>query len=108
MLRETGAAYALITAGDVFCYLGDLRETLALCRQRLATGGLLVFSLERAEPGAGWQLGPSGRYAHAPDYLAACLAEAGLQPLECREEALRRDGEAIVPGLLVAARAAGH
>jgi predicted TPR repeat methyltransferase len=108
VLREAGATFALITAGDVFCYLGDLRETLALCRQRLAPGGLLVFSLERAAPGAGWQLGPAGRYAHAPDYLAACLAEAGLQTLECREEALRRDGEATVPGLLVAAHAAGH
>lgn len=108
VLRETGATYALITAGDVFCYLGDLRATLALCRQRLAPGGLLIFSLERAEPGADWQLGPAGRYAHTPDYLAACLAAAGLLTVECREEALRRDGEAIVPGLLVAAHAAGH
>lgn len=108
VLREEGTAYALIVAADVFCYLGDLRETLALCRQRLATGGLLLFSLERAEPGTGWRLGPSGRYAHAPDYLAACLAEAGLQSLECREETLRRDGEASIPGLLVAAHAAGH
>ncbi|WP_165982391.1 tetratricopeptide repeat protein [Dankookia rubra] len=108
VLREEGAAYALITAADVFCYLGDLNETLALCRQRLAPGGLLVFSLERAEAGAGWRLGPSGRYAHAPDYLAACLKAAGLQALECREEALRRDGEASIPGLLVAAHAIGH
>jgi predicted TPR repeat methyltransferase len=108
VLREVGATYALITAGDVFCYLGDLRETLALCRQRLAPGGLLIFSLERATPGAGWQLVPTGRYAHAPDYLVACLAAAGLQTLECREEALRRDGEAIIPGLLVTARAAGR
>ncbi|WP_431270120.1 tetratricopeptide repeat protein [Dankookia sp. P2] len=107
-LREDGATYALITAADVFCYLGDLREILALCRQRLAPGGLLIFSLERGEPGAGWRLGASGRYAHAPDYIAGCLAEAGLPPLECHEEALRRDGEASIPGLLVAAHAAYH
>ncbi|MFC7476910.1 tetratricopeptide repeat protein [Dankookia sp. GCM10030260] len=108
VLREAGEAYALITAADVFCYLGDLRETFSLCRQRLAPGGLLVFSLERGAPGTGWRLGASGRYAHAPDYLAACLAGAGLQALECRDEALRRDGGATVPGLLVAAHAAAH
>ena len=112
VLREAGEAYALIIAADVFCYLGDLREALALCRQRLAPGGLLLFSLERGAArdaaGEGWRLGPAGRYAHAPDYLAACLAEAGLQAVECREEVLRRDGETTVPGLLVAAHAAGH
>lgn len=106
VLGEGGGTYALITAADVFCYLGELGETLALCRQRLAPGGLLLFSLERAAPGAGWRLGSAGRYAHAPDYLAASLAGAGLQVLECRDEALRRDGEAGVPGLLVAAHAA--
>ncbi|MCB4822829.1 tetratricopeptide repeat protein [Roseicella aerolata] len=106
-LREDAGSHALITAADVFCYFGDLREVLALCRQRLAPGGLLLFSLERAAPGAGWRPGEAGRYAHAPDYLVACLLEAGLRMLECREEALRRDGEAVVPGLLVAADAAG-
>lgn len=106
LLRQPGEAQALITAADVFCYRGDLRETLALCRQRLAPGGLLVFSLDRAAPGLGWRQGPSGRHAHAPDLLAAWLAEAGLQPLECREEPLRHDGASGIPGLLVAAHAA--
>ncbi|MDO9706973.1 tetratricopeptide repeat protein [Paracraurococcus lichenis] len=105
-LRQDTGAYALIIAADVFCYLGALEPVLALCRARLAPGGLLVFSLERAEPGAAWRLGPQGRYAHAPDYLAACLAGAGLRALECREEALRRDAEQEVPGLLVVADAA--
>ena len=105
-LRADVGAYALITAADVFCYLGELREALTLCSERLTPGGLLLFSLERAAPGEGWRLGPEGRYAHTPDYLAACLMEAGLHAVECREEALRRDGNAVVPGLLVAARRA--
>ena len=108
VLREPGEAFALIMASDVFCYLGELSETLALCRQRLAPGGLLLFSLERAAPGTGWLLGPEGRYAHAPDYISAGLAAAGLQALECREEPLRLAGLATVPGLLVAAHASGN
>ncbi|TCZ51095.1 tetratricopeptide repeat protein [Roseicella aquatilis] len=105
-LREAGTQ-ALITAADVFCYLGELREVLALCRERLAPEGLLLFSLERAAPGTGWRLGPEGRYAHAPDHVAACLEQAGLHLLEACEEDLRLGEHGPVPGLLVAARAAG-
>ena len=40
-------AQALIVAADVFCYFGQLDEVLALCRERLSPGGLLLFSVER-------------------------------------------------------------
>ncbi|RAI56214.1 tetratricopeptide repeat protein [Roseicella frigidaeris] len=107
-LRRDEGAYALVTAADVFCYFGLLEAPLTLCRERLAPGGLLLFSLECAGPGEAWRLGPEGRYRHAPDYVAAAAAAAGLRLLECRPEALRRDGEATVPGLLVAAEALVH
>jgi predicted TPR repeat methyltransferase len=107
-LRRDAGAYALISAGDVFCYLGRLEEVLDLCRQRLAPGGLLLFSVERGAQGSAWQLGQSGRYAHAPDYLETCLARAGLAALEWREEDIRLDAGGPVPGLVVAACAAGH
>lgn len=109
-LAADAAGYALIAAADLFCYLGRLDEVLDLCRQRLAPGGLLLFSVERATTPAatGWHLGTGGRYAHAPDYVGSCLARAGLAPAEWREEDLRLDVHGPVPGLLVAARAAGH
>lgn len=101
--------YALITAADLFCYFGRLDVVLDLCRQRLAAGGLLLFSVERAaEASAGWHLNTAGRYAHTPDYVAGCLAQAGLAVVEMREEDLRLDVAGPVPGLLIAARAAGH
>ncbi|GGC47506.1 hypothetical protein GCM10011504_27420 [Siccirubricoccus deserti] len=99
---------ALITAADVFCYFGRLELLLERCRSRLRQGGLLLFSLERAAPGEGWQLGPRGRFRHAADYVAGCLAAAGLQSLECREEVLRQEANGVVDGLLVVARATGH
>jgi len=108
VLGEPGEAFALVTAADVFCYLGELREALSLCRARLAPDGLLIFSLERGDPGGGWRLGPEGRFSHAPDYVAACLAETGLAALEFQEEALRWDADHPVPGLMIAARAAAH
>lgn len=102
-------SYALITAADLFCYFGRLDEVLGLCRQRLAAGGLLLFNVERvAETPGGWHLNIAGRYAHTPDYVTACLAQAGLAAMETRQEDLRLDVAGAVPGLLVAARAVGH
>ena len=111
-LREAMPAQALIVAADVFCYFGRLDGVLALCRERLSPGGLLLFSVERMPPDdperEGWRLCHSGRYAHAPSYLADCLATAGLSVLEWREERLRLEAEGPVEGLFVAARAGGH
>jgi predicted TPR repeat methyltransferase len=100
---------ALVIAADVFCYFGRLDEVLALCRRQLAPDGLLMFSVERIDPGEpageGWRLGSSGRYAHADAYLAGCLAATGLTALEWREEAVRLDAAGPVAGLLVVAQA---
>ncbi len=108
-LREGLPPQALIVAADVFIYLGRLEEVLRLCRETLAPDGTLLFSLERLPPGEGpWRLGPSGRYAHAPDYVARCLAEAGLVVVEQRDEALRLETDHAVEGMLILARPAPH
>lgn len=107
-LASDPARYALITAADVFCYLGSLDTVLAACRPRLAPGGTLMFSVERLAPGQGWRLNAQGRYGHAPDYVRAALERAGLEAEECREEDLRLDGEHPVPGLFVLARTRVH
>jgi len=100
--------YALIVGADVFCYLGRLDTVLALCRARLAEDGLLLFSIELGAPGSGFRLGSQGRYAHAPDLIRTNLTAAGLEPVEWREEGLRRDRGRAVPGLFVAARTVRH
>jgi predicted TPR repeat methyltransferase len=108
-LRLEMPPQALVVAADVFIYFGRLDEVLALCRQRLAPDGLLMFSVERIAPGEpageGWRLGGSGRYAHADGYVASCLADAGLTILEWREETVRLDAAGPVAGLVVVARA---
>ena len=106
-LREDTTPRALVLAADVFCYFGALEEVLCLCRACLAPGGRLVFSLERLGEGApDWRLAPSGRYAHAPGYIRACLAAAGMTILEWREEDLRLEADHAVAGLVIAAGSA--
>ena len=107
-LAEAWPPQALVTLADVLIYLGRLEGIIAGCRAVLAPDGLLVLSAERfdradsAEPG--WRLLPSGRYAHAPDYLRHCLAAAGLTVLEWREEDLRLEADGPIAGLVIVAR----
>ena len=106
-LEDGPGSFDLVCAADVFCYLGRLDAALALCARCLAADGLLIFSVERGQDGAAFQLHRQGRYAHAPDLVRADLAAAGLAPLEIREEALRLDFGRPVEGLFVVARHAG-
>lgn len=103
-LARGDEAFDLVIAADVFCYLGRLDEVIGACAARLAPGGLLIFSVERGAPGSGYVLHRQGRFAHAPDLVAAALEGAGLVAAEMREEALRLDFGQLVEGLLVVAR----
>lgn len=92
--------FPLIVAGDSLCYFGPLELVLSLARARMPDAGLLVFSLE-AGPDEGWRLEPTGRYAHAPAYVAAEAARAGLDVVSITPEALRFEQGRAVDGLIV-------
>ncbi|MHC4181652.1 MAG: class I SAM-dependent DNA methyltransferase [Planctomycetota bacterium] len=102
-LSACGGAYDLIVAADVFCYLGDLQGVLAACRQVLARRGLLAFTVE-ADPGAGYRLRATRRYAHGRGYLEAACREAGLIVLRLEEIVLRRQGDRPVAAYLCVLR----
>lgn len=89
------AAFDLVLAADVLCYLGDLRPLLAGIARRLAPGGLVAVTTERAAPGEagpdGWRLRDSLRYAHDPARVGALAAAAGLATLAADEAVLRQD-----------------
>lgn len=101
VFADEGAAFDLVTAADVFCYLGDLDPVFAAMRPRLAAGALVAFSVERGA-GDGWQLQPSLRFAHGADYLHALARRHGLDVAAVAEEDLRRDRGEPVAGLLAA------
>jgi predicted TPR repeat methyltransferase len=81
--QERGG-YDVITAADVFVYVGRLDEVIPAIRRILRTGGSLAFSVEAAEAlppevgpdgAAGYRLRNTGRYAHSADYLRKLALE---------------------------------
>jgi len=90
--------YALIVAGDVFCYLGELAPTFAAARRRLAPGGVLAFTVERGDDD--YRLGPAGRYAHSGAYLARLAETHGLAVAACESVPLRLEHGRPVEGWL--------
>ncbi len=105
-LRAGDDRFELIVAGDVMIYLGDLAPVFAGVRARLAPGGLWLFTVEESTDDD-VRLHPTGRYAHHRDYLTRTLAAHGLAAVRVAAGALRVQAGQPVPGLVVAARAAG-
>lgn len=111
-LRGSAATYDLITAADVFIYIGDLEPVFAAAHARLRAGGLLVFSVESMPERAGapdeardYVLCATGRYAHDHGYIHRLCREHGFavaldQPICARYE----HGEPVRGLLFVLAR----
>lgn len=98
-LQRTGRRYDLVVAADVFIYVGDLEPVFAGVARAMPAGGVFCFSAERGE--AGFELTPSLRYAHAPDYLRGLAARHGFVVDAMWEDAIREDQAKAVPGLYV-------
>jgi predicted TPR repeat methyltransferase len=98
----------VVASSDTLNYFGDLYEPLAAACAALRPGGRLVFTLEHAldagEARAGYRLTPDGRYMHTESYVRDTLARAGFELIGIEKGHLRREGEAYVEGLIVAAR----
>ena len=96
------ATFDLIASADTLLYFGDLAGVIAAAALALRENGRLLFSLEKvaADCQAGFQLGSSGRYAHAEPYVRATLSAAGLRLVSCTQEVLRRESGEPVHGLL--------
>lgn len=67
-LETTDKIFDIIVAADVFIYVGKLDNLFLMLKQRLSTGGLLIFSTEDSS-GKGYELLKSGRYAHSARYI---------------------------------------
>ena len=87
-------------APQVLCYFGALDDVLALWAGILRPGGDCIFSCERAPGDREWLLGPTGRYAHSPSYVAAAAARAGLSCASTTDIVPRVENGEAVPGTL--------
>jgi predicted TPR repeat methyltransferase len=108
-LRETPAElYHVITALDVFIYIGELGQAITDAHRILRAGGRLIFSCEVApEDGPDMIVQPSNRYAHKRSTIEALCRAAGFAELGVSEVDLRLEAGQPVKGFLVEARKAG-
>ncbi|MBP7817949.1 MAG: tetratricopeptide repeat protein [Phenylobacterium sp.] len=95
-LRQPGARWDMIVAGDTFPYVGTLGDVFDGAAKALKPGGWLIFSTEAAE-GDGVTLRGNGRYAHGRGYMAD-LAAGRFEIIERRSTMLRREAGVALEG----------
>ena len=86
-------SFDVVTAADVFVYVGDLRPGLAEIARVLRPRGVAVISLE-AGTDAGYRILPSGRFAHHRDYLQRAPATRASSCSTCKSGSCAFNGDA--------------
>ena len=96
--------FDLIYSSDVFVYFGNLDPIIRSASSYLVHGGIIAFSVEKLKNNStGYQLFPSGRYAHSPRYIRNCLKQHGLVPVAETDAVIRKQSGGEVDGLLIVA-----
>ncbi len=105
-LAETpDALYNVISACDVFGYVGDLTQAIPNACRILRPGGHLVFSCEVAGADeADWVLRKSLRYAHKRSHIEALCKAAGCNEVTVEDTVLFVENQQPVNGYIVVAR----
>lgn len=99
----------LVTAADVFCYVGDLFPAFAAVARVTTADGLFAFSVERGEATgqeAPVAVGESLRFAHREEHLRAAAEATGLAVRTIEAAALRRDrGVPVIGSIMILTKA---
>ena len=94
MEARPAAGLDLITAGDVFCYLGDLTAVFAAAGRVTAPGAVFVFTTEAVDEAEGDRevvMRDSLRWAHRRSHLERVARESGFATTAIEAAVLRRD-----------------
>jgi len=102
-LELAAASADLVTAADVFMYVGALERVFDIAAASLTDGGLFAFTVERHAGPQGFVLRETRRYAHSEAYLRDGLAAAGLSIVSLAGDTIRMDRGEQVTGLVVVA-----
>jgi predicted TPR repeat methyltransferase len=100
--------YHVITALDVFSYLGSLDAVIPNVYRILLPGGRFVFSCESGADGAAdYALQHNSyRYTHQLGYVQRLLQAAGFEEIATEGRVLRHEAAQPIQGFLVSARKA--
>ena len=99
--------YHVITALDVFIYVGCLDAVIPNAYRILLPGGHFVFSCETAAEGeADYALQSTYRYTHQRSYVERLLQHAGFEDIATESRVLRYEAGQPVASFLVTARKA--
>ena len=96
-LDNESESFDLFVAADVLVYMGTLDALFKAALARASPGALFAFSTESANQGD-WQLRPSGRYAHSPEFVRRCAEAAGWLVVAQESAQLRLESQAPVAG----------
>lgn len=96
---EMAGPYNLVTAGDVFVYVGPLETTFAAVASVLAPAGLFAFTVESAS-GDEVLLRSTARFSHPASYIHALAEKYGFTILTQRDTPLRQERNEPIPGTL--------
>lgn len=101
-LTHQADAWDLITAADVFAYLGALEQIVGWVAAALRPGGRFAFTVEAHDGDEAYVLHPSRRFAHASAHLSDLLDRAGFDA-RLTPAILRQDRGQPIHGLVVQA-----
>jgi predicted TPR repeat methyltransferase len=96
-LQSVEDDFDFFLAADVFVYVGELRETFLLLRQRARRDVLFCFSTE-AGAGDSYKLQETGRFTHSPLYIVELAKATGWQVAVRQETVLRKEKGIWVKG----------
>ena len=96
---DLAGPYDLVTAGDVFVYVGLLETTFAAVAKVLAPSGFFAFSVE-AGTDDGVTLRSTGRFSHSSSYIQALAEAHGFTTLVVRDVTLRQEHNQPIAGTL--------
>ncbi|MCO5063948.1 MAG: methyltransferase domain-containing protein [Rhizobiaceae bacterium] len=94
----------VVTAADVFMYLGALDGVFAAVAAMQEPDALFAFSVERHVGTEDFVLLPSRRFAHCQAYIERVLDKNGYAPLSMENHVIRMDRDAPIEGILTVAR----
>lgn len=101
-LQRAGERYDLVTAADVFIYVGSLEPVFAALAQAMEPNGIFCFSAESSgDEDADFKLLPSLRYAHSERYLRELATRHGFHMVQLLRAPIREDQREQIPGIFV-------